>query len=190
VATFGEHTIGAAPSAPTGRYPTSVSGTDAHADLRDEYQGSRYNHACSIRRMLDASGHRLAAIRTPRKLSTSATTGCLYFPAPAPDFSALSTPDDHVYVTIDLDGIDCARRPRLARRSWRLSWDEVSAVPRPSPQRRIVGFTYRVCPIQGPGVRLSAAKPPTARLARLGPPDGQVHRNQRRGRYLNRGCPP
>ncbi|MEM0475749.1 MAG: agmatinase [Candidatus Norongarragalinales archaeon] len=34
---------------------------DAHADLRDEFEGSRFNHACAARRMLDA-GARLVQV--------------------------------------------------------------------------------------------------------------------------------
>src|SRR5947207_1996409 len=51
----GEHTVGVGSfRAHRGRYAgLSVLAIDAHADLRDEYQGSRYNHACSLRRMLD-----------------------------------------------------------------------------------------------------------------------------------------
>src|SRR5438445_3883721 len=51
----GEHTVGVGSfRAHRGRYPDlSVLAIDAHADLRDEYQGSRYNHACGLRRMLE-----------------------------------------------------------------------------------------------------------------------------------------
>src|SRR3990172_6070884 len=51
----GEHTVAlGAFRAHRGRYPgLSVLAIDAHADLRDEYQGTRFNHACSLRRMLD-----------------------------------------------------------------------------------------------------------------------------------------
>lgn len=35
---------------------------DAHADLREEYQGTRFNHACAMRRVLDAGVKRLVAV--------------------------------------------------------------------------------------------------------------------------------
>jgi len=52
----GEHTISAGVSrgmldAHPG--PLTVVQLDAHCDLRDEYEGSRYSHACVARRMLD-----------------------------------------------------------------------------------------------------------------------------------------
>lgn len=52
----GEHTV----SVGVGRGLAAVHGTplltvqlDAHADLRDEYEGSRYSHACAARRLLE-----------------------------------------------------------------------------------------------------------------------------------------
>lgn len=56
VALGGEHTVSAGVSrglleAFDG--PLSVVQIDAHCDLRDTYEGSRYSHACVIRRMLD-----------------------------------------------------------------------------------------------------------------------------------------
>ena len=51
----GEHTVAVGSfRAHRDRYSNlSVLAIDAHADLRDEYQDTRYNHACSLRRMLD-----------------------------------------------------------------------------------------------------------------------------------------
>ena len=48
----GEHTVAVgAVRAHVRRYPDlSVLAIDAHADLRDEYLDSRYNHACTLRR--------------------------------------------------------------------------------------------------------------------------------------------
>ena len=51
----GEHTVAVGSfRAHRDRYSDlSVLAIDAHADLRDEYQDTRYNHACTLRRMLD-----------------------------------------------------------------------------------------------------------------------------------------
>ena len=35
---------------------------DAHADLREDYHGSRFNHACAMRRVLDAGVKQLVAV--------------------------------------------------------------------------------------------------------------------------------
>jgi agmatinase len=52
----GEHTIAVAPvRAYARRVPDlSVLAFDAHADMREEYLDSRYNHACTLRRSLEA----------------------------------------------------------------------------------------------------------------------------------------
>lgn len=54
----GEHAI--TPSLVAGRMkePGTIIFLDAHADLRDSYEGSRFNHACPARRLLE-QGHGL-----------------------------------------------------------------------------------------------------------------------------------
>jgi len=49
----GEHSVSiGAVAAHAGRYPgMTVLQLDAHSDLRDEYEGSRYNHACVMARV-------------------------------------------------------------------------------------------------------------------------------------------
>src|SRR5512138_715594 len=51
----GEHAIAAGPiKAHLSRYPKlSVLHFDAHGDLRDEYEGDRYSHACAARRFVE-----------------------------------------------------------------------------------------------------------------------------------------
>ncbi|HLN92300.1 MAG TPA: agmatinase [Thermoanaerobaculia bacterium] len=51
----GEHAIAAGPiKAHLPRYPTlSILHFDAHGDLRDEYEGDRYSHACAARRFVE-----------------------------------------------------------------------------------------------------------------------------------------
>jgi agmatinase len=60
----GEHSI--TPNLLAGAYgglcEFTVVQIDAHADLRDSYNGSRHNHACAMRRILDIDGVRLEAI--------------------------------------------------------------------------------------------------------------------------------
>ena len=54
----GEHSI--TPALVAGRMPEpgTVVFLDAHADLRDSYQGSKFNHACPAKRLLE-QGHEL-----------------------------------------------------------------------------------------------------------------------------------
>ncbi len=59
----GEHSVSVgAVRAALQRFPKlTVLYFDAHADLRDEFDGSRFNHACAARRMLD-DGARLVQV--------------------------------------------------------------------------------------------------------------------------------
>ncbi|MBD3368632.1 MAG: agmatinase [Candidatus Eisenbacteria bacterium] len=59
----GEHTVTVGCVRGAARCATElvVVSIDAHADLRDEYQGSRYSHACALRRVVD-DGHQVIEV--------------------------------------------------------------------------------------------------------------------------------
>ncbi len=54
----GDHSVTyGAVRAHAAKYPSlSVLQLDAHADLRDEYQGTKYSHACTMRRVMETVG--------------------------------------------------------------------------------------------------------------------------------------
>src|SRR6185436_13908165 len=62
----GEHSITpAVVGAVAERYPgLSVLQIDAHADLRDSYMGTRHNHACAMRRVLEYAPTTQVGIRS------------------------------------------------------------------------------------------------------------------------------
>ncbi|HVP11944.1 MAG TPA: agmatinase [Phycisphaerae bacterium] len=118
----GEHSItsGLVRAARARHKKLSVLQIDAHADLRDTYQGSPYSHACVMRRVMEmglpvtAVGvrnysleeHRFMKRRgiapiTPRRMRED------------PDWimDALESLSERVYVTIDIDGFDPACAP-------------------------------------------------------------------------------
>ena len=187
LATFGgEHTIAVGSfRAHRDRYPgLSVLAIDAHADLRDEYNDTRYNHACSLRRMLDDApvtqvGLRSAAVEeaelirernlpfySPRALRALADL--------SPIVDGLS---DHVYVTIDLDGIDSGEMAAVGTpEPGGLRWDEVSALMEAvAARKRIVGFdVMELAPDLGPKACSYAAAKLAYRMIglALGPPEG------------------
>jgi agmatinase len=118
----GEHTISWAPvKAHLERYPgLSVLQFDAHSDLRDEYQGSRYSHACVMARIAEIVdparivqvGIRAQCIEEARFIRDRGIT-TLY----AHDIrrrhseqdwqdAVLERLTEHVYVTFDVDGFD------------------------------------------------------------------------------------
>jgi len=97
--------------------PVSVLQVDAHADLRDTYEGSAYSHACAMRRLVDyglrvahagirslcSEEARLIAGRgLPVIWARDAVSG--------PDgewiAKALGALGPRVYVTVDIDGLD------------------------------------------------------------------------------------
>jgi agmatinase len=182
----GEHTVGVGSFlAHLGRYSgLSVLAIDAHADLRDEYQGTRFNHACSLRRMLDHApvtqvGLRSAAVEEAELIKEQR----LPFYSPRafralPDASpVVDTLADLVYVTIDLDGIDSGEMAAVGTpEPGGLTWDEVSGILEAvAARRRIVGFDMtELAPDLGPKACAYAAAKLAYRLIglALGPPEG------------------
>jgi agmatinase len=185
VATLGgEHTIAVGSfRAYRDRYPNlSVLAIDAHADLRDEYLDTPYNHACALRRMLDDApvtqvGLRSAAVEEAHLIRERG----LPFYAPRafralPDLSAIVDGlSDDVYVTIDLDGIDPAEMAAVGTpEPAGLTWDEVSALMEAvAATKRIVGFDLvELAPDLGPKSCAYAAAKLCYRMIglALGPP--------------------
>jgi agmatinase len=115
----GEHTISVGfVRAVSKSFPNlSVLQLDAHADTRDEYHGSKYNHACVMSRIGEVCPYAQVGIRSmdasERKLLDPKRT---FF---AHDLgrdsqvipSVLSALSDNVYVTIDLDVLDPSVMP-------------------------------------------------------------------------------
>lgn len=98
----------------------SVLQVDAHADLRDSYQGSPYSHACVMRRIHDMGVSSVAVgvrnysqdeakfIRTAKKPVISARTCRM---SNSWIDSVLGSLGNPVYVSIDIDGFDPAYAP-------------------------------------------------------------------------------
>ena len=166
----GEHslTIGAVRALSRRHSRLSVLQLDAHADMRDTYQGSRYSHACVMRRVretLDADGGSIvqAGIRSIsreeiehiRKNGVDGVhlyTPGLYRNADTID-ELIAGLGDTVYVTVDLDALDPAIMPAVGTPepgglSWQETLDILQAVARRS---RIVGFdVMELAPNEGP----------------------------------------
>lgn len=190
VATLGgEHTVavGALRAHARRRTDLSVLAVDAHADLRQEYLDTPYNHACTLRRMLDAlapgEGEPLvqvglrsasaeeAALIRDRRLPFHSPGGLR---KAGPD-AVLASLRPNVYVTIDLDGLDPSQMGAVGTpEPGGLSWDEVSDLLMAlAGQRRIVGFDVtELAPNLGPEACAQAAAKLTYRLIglALGPP--------------------
>jgi len=123
---------------------------DAHADLRDEYNGSKNNHACAMKRVLDLGVKRLIAVGIRSCTSDEfafarddVRIDTLYahqmhdakrWEELLEDLRALTGP---VYLTVDIDGLDCTLcpgtgTPQPGGLSWEQALDVVRATIRES----------------------------------------------------------
>lgn len=103
------------------KYPDlSVLQFDAHADLRDEYEGSKLNHACVMKRVFDMDIPFVGVgIRSFDKAQHEfiQQNRIKYYPPRYLDENdswideIISQLSENVYVTVDIDGLDPAYAP-------------------------------------------------------------------------------
>lgn len=110
---------------------------DAHADLREEYQGSRWSNACVARRILELYPVVSVGIRSlTREEHEFARNKALplYLAAelrerPSLWASILANLSDHVYITIDLDVFDPSIMPSVGTpEPGGLGWYEITSL--------------------------------------------------------------
>ncbi len=157
----GEHTVavGAARAHAKRVSGLSVLAFDAHADMRDEYLDSPYNHACTLRRISESApvvqvGLRSAELEEHEYIREQG----MRFYSPR-EFRALGPEgvaallSDSVYLTFDLDAFDSSVVSAVGTpEPGGLHWDEVSdLLETVARQRRIVGFDVtELAPSLGP----------------------------------------
>jgi agmatinase len=153
----GEHsvTVGAV-RAHAERHPgMSVLQLDAHADLQEEFHGSRYNHACVMARVRESCPVVQVGIRSLDDVERKAADPERLFLAEDIQGSrdwidrAVSLLTDEVYVTIDLDAFDISIMPATGTpEPGGLGWYEVIALlKKVSKEKKIVGFdVVELCP--------------------------------------------
>jgi agmatinase len=130
----------------------SVLQIDAHADLRDEYQGNPASHACAMRRVIETCPAVQVGIRSlsveeaqaiPR-LHTSIYWAKDIARAPLKSWIAkvLADLSPNVYLTIDLDGFDPAIVPATGTpEPGGLDWMQVTSLVRAvADHKKIVGM--------------------------------------------------
>jgi agmatinase len=158
----GEHSITSpVVAALAAKHPgMSVLQIDAHADLRDQYMGTRFNHACAMRRVLEFARCTQVGIRS---LSTEEATAAPTLPTeifydinmrqdPYWIDQVVNSLGEAVYITIDCDGMDPAIMPAVGTpEPGGLSWPEMLALLRSViTNRRVVGCDLvELCPIPG-----------------------------------------
>ena len=136
----------------------SVLQLDAHADLRDEYEDSRYSHACVMRRVLECCPIVQVGIRSVSQEEHLFLTQNRMQPffaqgLPLDEEGIVSALSADVYITIDLDVLDPSIMSAVGTpQPGGLSWHEILRVlRRVAEQRRIVGCDLvELCPAEGP----------------------------------------
>jgi len=144
------------------RHPgLSVLQLDAHADLRDEYEGAKHSHACVMRRIWGCCPIVQVGIRSlsleERQFMQQQGLAPFYMEEFARDRDSVgkvvSSLSDVVYITIDLDVLDPSLMSAVGTpEPGGMGWHELLALVRAvSQQKRIVGFDLvEFCPREGP----------------------------------------
>ena len=177
----GEHTVavGSARAYREAHRTCRVLALDAHADLRDEYLDSHYNHACTLRRMLELCPVTQVGLRSAERRGARVHPRARAALLPAAGVrdadgrrrrEVTERLSKDVYMTIDLDGLDPS---------------QMAAVGTPEPgglllgrggraagggrgERRIVGFDVtELAPRLGPFACAQLAAKLTYRLIGL-----------------------
>lgn len=148
----------------------SVLQIDAHADLRDEYQGSPYNHACIMRRIREekaVKGAVQAGVRSVCKeeaehIRKAKIGDYIHYGNKFDAKKIVSQLGENVFITIDLDGLDPSIMPAVGTpEPGGLGWEQTLGLLREVAKgRRIIGFDVNeLAPLPGnPASDLLAAK--------------------------------
>ncbi len=142
----------------------SVLQIDAHADLRNQYEGSAYSHASVMRRVHDLGAQivpvgirnwSLEEDRFMRKVGLKPITARQCFESDDWLDEALNRLGDKVYVTVDVDGFDPSFAPGTGTpEPGGLDWYQVTSLLRAvAEEKTLVGAdVVEVLPIAGQAV--------------------------------------
>ncbi|MFH0989570.1 MAG: agmatinase [bacterium] len=157
----GEHTISAGTiAAHANKFPNlSVLHFDAHSDLRQEYQGNRYSHACVMARVCEfLNPHKLVQVGIRAQERPEAEfiiergvqtfyayqirNGLLDQGSMKWDDRVVDALTDQVYISFDIDGLDPSIMPATGTPEPNgLLWDEVMRLLKKVGEKKtIVGF--------------------------------------------------
>ena len=161
----GEHSIsiGAVQAQSEFHPDLSVLYIDAHADMRDSYQGTRWGHASVARRISELCPVVLAGVRSLSAEEMDYIEGqgipANFWTAGSPENSAeaIALADENltgtVYISIDLDALDPSIMPAVGTpEPGGMLWHELLALLRAVGQRaNVVGFDIvELSPTEGP----------------------------------------
>jgi agmatinase len=151
----GEHSVSLAPIralAATCPEPIGIIQIDAHADLRDSFEGSPFSHACVMRRALEECGCALMQfgvralcreeVRYRLEQQVQHLDGREIGGVNLKEFSLPATFPHRIYLTIDVDGLDpsvigATGTPVPGGPGW---YDTLIFIERILAGRRLLGF--------------------------------------------------
>jgi agmatinase len=158
----GEHSLSLGPiKALKEKYSDlSVLQLDAHADLRDEYMGTKYNNACVMRRVMEYCPTTQVGIRSlsweELQFLKHHKLQPFYNSRLTPDLSVMPQIIDSlsntVYISIDLDVFDPSIMSAVGTpEPDGMQWSEVLKILRAvTGQKHVVGFDLmELCPKEG-----------------------------------------
>ncbi|MCX8174997.1 MAG: agmatinase [Candidatus Micrarchaeota archaeon] len=136
----------------------SVLHLDAHADMRDEYEGTKFNHACVMRRCREAFHAVSVGVRSysEEEAQLIRKGGLDVFGSEFEASAVVKRLKGEVYVTVDLDAFDPSECPAVGTPEpgglrYKQAAELLSEV---AARKKIVGFdVVELCPI--PGNRIS-----------------------------------
>ncbi|KPK44938.1 MAG: agmatinase [Phycisphaerae bacterium SG8_4] len=153
----GEHSVSVgAIKALAARYEKlTVLQLDAHADLREEYNGSKYNHACVMARAKEFCPIVQVGVRSMSiSEKESSDESRIFLAEDIHDNTdwikkVISRLSDDVYITIDLDALDPSIMPSTGtpEPGGLLWYDVLPLLKMVSEKRNVVGFdVVELCP--------------------------------------------
>lgn len=156
----GEHslTFGAVMAIAERRRDVSILHLDAHADFRNAYEGTRFNHACVMRRCIDvvdsitSVGVRSIAAEDMAEHQQFSKRHHIFTAPHLPLARIVNSLQRNVYITVDLDVLDNSIMPSTGTsQPGGLNWYQVLEVIRAvTRQRRVIGAdVMELMPIGG-----------------------------------------
>ena len=157
----GEHSVSIGSARAHQKYYTdsTVLYLDAHADLRNEYMGTKWGHASGARRIHEQGNLVLVGVRSlcheERLYIDSNDIKCVFWPSDDPTYmdNILEYLGEHVYLSVDLDVFDpsimsAVGNPEPGGMNWH---DVTNLIKYISDNRKIVGFDVsELSPDHGP----------------------------------------
>lgn len=154
----GEHSItfGAVKAAKKKCKDLCVLQLDAHADLRDEYEDTKYNHACVMRRVREVCDAVQVGIRNISEAEAEYVKNDkiknIFFEKDFDIKKIVSSLGNNVYVTVDLDCFDPSIMPAVGTPEPNgMTWQQVNSLMNEIFLRKnVIGADIvELCPLPG-----------------------------------------